>query len=109
MDRPIAEAFPPGEYIRDEMVARGWSQRQLAEALGRTEPKVSEIIHGKRAITTRTAKELAAAFGTSAEVWLNLEMRWRLWRDRVPEEELDAIRERAARIEASVAENPPAL
>ncbi len=104
MDRPTAEAFPPGEYIKDEMTARGWSQRQLAEALGRSEPKVSEIINGKRAITTRTANELAAAFGTSAEVWLNLETRWRLWRDRVPDDELAAIRKRAARLNASVGE-----
>ena len=102
MDRPIAEAFPPGEYMMDELTARGWSQRQLAEALGRSEPKVSEIINGRRAITTRTAKELAAAFGTSAEVWLNLETRWRLWQDRSPQDELDAIRERASRLSASV-------
>ena len=104
MDRPIAEVFPPGEYIADELAARGWSQRQLAETLGRSEPKVSEIINGKRAITTRTAKELAAAFGTSAEVWLNLETRWQLWRDRSPSDAIDAIRERAAHLGASVGE-----
>lgn len=81
MERTVAEVFPPGEYIKDEIEARGWTQRELARVLGRSEPKVSELINGKRAITSQTAKELAAAFGTSAEVWLNLEMRWQLWRD----------------------------
>ena len=81
MERAVAEVFPPGEYIRDEIEARGWTQRDLAGVLGRSEPKVSELISGKRAITSQTARELAAAFGTSAEVWLNLEMRWQLWRD----------------------------
>ncbi len=81
MERAVAEVFPPGEYIRDEIEARGWTQRDLAGVLGRSEPKVSELINGKRAITSQTARKLAAAFGTSAEVWLNLEMRWQLWRD----------------------------
>ena len=81
MERAVAEVFPPGEYIRDEIEARGWTQRDLAGVLGRSEPKVSELINGKRAITSQAARELAAAFGTSAEVWLNLEMRWQLWRD----------------------------
>lgn len=89
MDRIIAEVFPPGEYIRDEIEARGWTQRDLAGVLGRSEPKVSELINGKRAITSQTARELAAAFGTSAEVWLNLEMRWQLWHDQSPVGEVE--------------------
>ena len=78
MTTVVAEAFPPGEYIKDEIEARGWTQRDLARVLGRSEPKVSELINGKRAVTVQTARELAAAFGTSAEVWLNLEAQWRL-------------------------------
>lgn len=78
MTTAVAEAFPPGEYIKDEIEARGWTQRDLARVLGRSEPKVSELINGKRAVTVQTARELAAAFGTSAEVWLNLEAQWRL-------------------------------
>ena len=81
MNRTVAEVFPPGEFIKDELDARGWTQRDLAEILGRSEPKVSELINGRRLITTRTAKELAAAFDTSAEVWLNLETAYQLWKD----------------------------
>ncbi len=38
-DPAVAEAFPPGEYIKDEIEARGWTQRDLARVLGRSEPK----------------------------------------------------------------------
>ena len=73
-----AEVFPPGEFIREELEARGWAQSDLAEILGRPLAAVNQIVQGKRAVTARTAKELAAAFGTSAELWLNLETSWRL-------------------------------
>jgi len=62
-----AQVFPPGEFLREEIEARGWSQSTLAKILGRTIQVVNEIINGKKAITSQTAVELAAAFGTSAE------------------------------------------
>jgi len=70
--------FPPGEYIRDELEARGWTQEDLAAILGRPLSAVNQIIKGNKAITPQTAHELAAAFGTSAELWLNLENAYRL-------------------------------
>lgn len=73
-----AEVFPPGEYIRDELEARGWEQRDLAAIMDRPERTISEIITGKRAVTAETARQLSAAFGTSAELWLNLEASYRL-------------------------------
>jgi len=68
MARKPAEVFPPGEYIKDELDARGWSQAEFAE------------IHGKRAISPETAKEIAAAFGSTPELWMNLESAYRLSR-----------------------------
>lgn len=70
--------FTPGEYIRDELEARGWMQDDLAEIMGRPLKSVNQIIAGTKAITPQTAKELAAAFGTSAELWMNLEIAFRL-------------------------------
>ena len=52
--------------------------RHLATILGRPLQTVNQIINGKKAITAQTAAELAAAFGTSAEYWLNLETAWQL-------------------------------
>lgn len=78
MTRRPAEVFPPGEYIRDELEARGWTQADLAEVLDKDIAGISQILTGKRRITPETATGLAHAFGTTAEVWLNLDSRFRL-------------------------------
>jgi len=77
-NRIAAEVFAPGEFISEELEARGWSQVELADVLGRPAKLVSELIAGKRAITPETAKGLGAAFGTGAEFWMNLERDYRL-------------------------------
>jgi HTH-type transcriptional regulator/antitoxin HigA len=74
------EAFSPGEYISEELEARGWSQLDLAEILGRPPQAVNEIIKAKRAITPDTARGLASAFGTSAHLWMNLQSAYDLAR-----------------------------
>lgn len=75
---PKEEIITPGEFIRDELEERGWSQRDLAHILNRTPTVVSELIKGRRSITPQTARELSAAFGSSAEFWLNLEAAYQL-------------------------------
>lgn len=85
-DRMPAEAFPPGEFVREELKARGWSQTDLAQIIGRPHRVVNEIVAGKRAVTPETAKELGEAFGTSPQLWMNLETSWRLWKDRARNE-----------------------
>lgn len=74
-----AEVFPPGEFIREELEARAWTQGDLAEIMGRPQQAVSEIISGKKQITPETARALAAAFGSDdALYWLNLDSAYRL-------------------------------
>lgn len=73
-----ARPIPPGRLIRREIDERGWTQKVLAEIMGRPEQAITEIIQGTKQITPETARELGAAFDTSAEVWLNLETRYRL-------------------------------
>lgn len=68
-----AEVFPPGVYLKEEIEARGWIQSEFAEIIGKPPAMVNQIILGKRAITPETAQVIAAALGTSAELWLNLE------------------------------------
>ena len=77
-ERIPAEVFPPGEVIKEELEARGWSQVELADIMGRPPRVVSEIISGKRAITPETAKGLGAAFGTGGTFWINLEGSYQL-------------------------------
>lgn len=76
--RTPAEVFPPGEFLRDELEARDWTQQELAEILDRPPRLVSEIISAKRAITPETAKGLSEALGTSAEYWMSLESQYQL-------------------------------
>jgi len=68
-----AEVFPPGDFIREELEAREWTQGDLAEILGRPLQAVNEIVAGKKAITPETAQGLGDAFGTGPELWMNLE------------------------------------
>ncbi|HKM53589.1 MAG TPA: HigA family addiction module antitoxin [Isosphaeraceae bacterium] len=73
-----AQAFPPGDFIREELEARGWTQRDLAEIIGRPVQAISAIVNGRRGVTPETAVALGAAFGTSPDFWLNLESAYRL-------------------------------
>jgi len=74
-----AEVFPPGEFLRDELAERGWTEAEFADILGRPAQAVSEILNGKKEITAETAVAIGAALGTSAELWLNLQSAHRLY------------------------------
>lgn len=72
---PIGPALvSPGEILDEEFLKpMGLSQSALAERMGVTRMRISEIIRGKRAITAETAILLSKAFGTSARFWMNLQ------------------------------------
>ncbi len=64
----------PGEILlEDFMKPLGITQYRLAKEMNIYPRRVNEIVHGKRAITANTALRLARFFGTSAEVWMNLQ------------------------------------
>jgi len=73
-----AEVFPPSEYLREELEARGWTEVEFAQILDRPVQLVSAILNDKKEITPDTAVELSHALGTSAELWLNLQATYRL-------------------------------
>jgi HTH-type transcriptional regulator/antitoxin HigA len=75
-----AEVFGPGEYLRDELAERHWTQTQFAKIIGRPIQLVNGIINRKVAVTAQTAKEFAAAFGTCAQVWMNLQTSYDLFK-----------------------------
>jgi HTH-type transcriptional regulator/antitoxin HigA len=77
-----AEAFPPGEYLRDELEERGWTEREFAEILGRPVQAVSEILNGRKQIVPDTALAIGEALGTSADLWLNLQTAFNLYEAR---------------------------
>lgn len=68
-----AEAIHPGEMLKDELQARGLSQRKFAGIIGMPYTAFNEIINGKRPITTDTALKIEAATGIAADLWLGLQ------------------------------------
>ncbi len=83
--REPAETFPPGQFIQDELHARDWSTRDLAERMGgdyidRNQCCVELLIGAPdkgMILDEDTANGLARAFGTSVEFWENLDRAWR--------------------------------
>lgn len=69
----------PGEILDEEFLKPlGISQYRLAKAIGKPQSAISDIVHGKRAITPEMAYLLGVALGTTPQFWLNLEMTYRL-------------------------------
>ncbi len=67
-------AIPPGEYLWEEIEARGISQKELAKRMRRPVNAINEIINGKKAITAETALQLEMVMPEiPARFWLNLE------------------------------------
>lgn len=63
----------PGEMLKDEIEARGITQKDLAKRMGVSYTVFNEILNGKRPITTEYALLLEAALGIDAGVWLRLQ------------------------------------
>jgi addiction module HigA family antidote len=64
----------PGEILREEVMAPiGLSANRLAKDLGIPTSRVLEIINGRRSITADTALRLGRYFGTTAQLWMNLQ------------------------------------
>ena len=64
----------PGEVLLEDFLKPlDISQYRLAKEMKVYPRKINEIVHGKRAITADTALRLSRYFGTSAELWMNLQ------------------------------------
>ncbi|MBI4202017.1 MAG: HigA family addiction module antidote protein [Chloroflexi bacterium] len=70
--------YPPGEYLAEELAARGMTQVALVQAMNRPIQVVNAIIRGRKTVTAETAIQLEKALGIEAEFWLNLEMHYQL-------------------------------
>ena len=68
----------PGELLKDELKAAGISSHQASLAMRIPANRLTMILNGKRAITAETALRLARFFGTSAQLWMNLQSTYEL-------------------------------
>lgn len=84
-DYLITDVPPPGHFIKEELEARGWTQRDLAYVLEIPEQAVNMILSGKRGISADMAKSLGGAFNVQAEFFANLQRRYDLSQAREPD------------------------
>jgi addiction module HigA family antidote len=69
----------PGEILKSEFLDDlGITPYALSRNTGIDRGNLSRIINGKSAITADTALRLARFFGTSADSWMNLQIRYDL-------------------------------
>ena len=78
MDTLLSPIHPGEVLLEDFMKPLGLSQYRLAHDISVTPIRISQIVNGQRAITVDTAMRLARYFGTSAAVWLRLQVRYEL-------------------------------
>ncbi len=73
-------AFPthPGEVLKDEIEARGITQRQLADSMGLTYSVVNEILNGRRPLTAKTALMFEAVLDVPADSLMFLQTKYNL-------------------------------
>lgn len=71
----------PGEILLQEfLLPMKITQYRLAKSISVPQRRISEIVHGRRAITADTALRLGRFFGMEAQFWLNLQSRYDLLR-----------------------------
>lgn len=83
----------PGEMLVEEFLnPMQITQRELADAIHVPYQRVNELVNQKRGVTPSTALRLGKFFGMSADFWLNLQIRWDLYRAQQSEKsDLDSI------------------
>ena len=89
----LIEPIHPGETLMEDFIEGfGITQNKLAVSIGVPPRRINEIVHGKRGITAGTAIRLAKYFGTSAELWMNLQSNYELRLERrALQDQIDAI------------------
>lgn len=77
---PNRKPTHPGELLfHDVLPALGMTQTELADRLGVSRLTVSELLHGKRALSADMAVRLARLLRTTPESWLNMQQAVDLW------------------------------
>jgi addiction module HigA family antidote len=77
---PFGYSIHPGEILKAEfMEPLGLSSYRLATELHVSAPRINDLVRGKRSMTADTAMRLSRYFGTSAQLWLGLQMDHDIW------------------------------
>jgi addiction module HigA family antidote len=69
----------PGDILRNDFLEPlGLTAYRLAKELGVSRPTVNQLVARRRSVTAEMALRLARYFGTSAQVWQNLQAQYDL-------------------------------
>ncbi len=68
----------PGEILGEELQELGMSANALAKELGVPTNRITAVLRGRRGITADTALRLSRYFGTTPQLWLNLQQAFEL-------------------------------
>ena len=68
----------PGEILGEELEELGLSANALANALDVPTNRVTAILKGQRGVTADTALRLSRYFGTTPQLWQNLQKAFEL-------------------------------
>ena len=69
---------PPGDVLKEELAARGISQKKFSEVLNVPYTQLNEILNGKRPVTTDFALMVEAALGINPELLINMQTRYNM-------------------------------
>ena len=73
-NRIIKTPIRPGEYLKDELDARGVTQTLFAKHIGVSGAYLSDIVNGRRGISALMAVKIGKALGVDPQTWLKLQM-----------------------------------
>lgn len=68
----------PGDVLKEELEARGISQKKFSEVLDVPYTQLNEILNGKRPVTTDFALMVEAALGINPELLINMQTRYNM-------------------------------
>ena len=75
-EAPALMAIHPGSILKEEIVERRISQKELAKSIEMQPSHLNEIIKGKRSITKQVADKLEEVLGIPSIDWVNLQIRF---------------------------------
>lgn len=69
-------ATHPGSILKEELEARGITQKEFAKRIGILPPNLNDVLHGRRNVTKQLAMKLEEALGIPIQSWINLQSRY---------------------------------
>ncbi len=69
----------PGEILREYIEETHKTITEIAQGIGISRKNLSLILNGHAGVTAEMAIRLGAAFGTTPELWVNLQKQYDLW------------------------------